>query len=204
MTLAMPAACGGGAASTPTTTPAPQEHPLAILQSNGAIVTPTYALRVAPELNWGARIGSTRDFLRAVDDSIGAALAARGLRNGWITPSDLVTSYRRNPTYATDPYALAEEPLKSSGFSAGTRLPEPLASQLRTMIALHENARYVLLPIEVRFERDSSARLRLALVDPRFAEAKWVGEVRSDVANADPRALASALAGHIADLVASR
>ena len=207
--LAVLTACGGGGASTPTTSSTPREHPLAALQSTGAIVTPTYALRLAPELEWGARIGPTRDFLRLVDDSISAALAARGLRNGWIMPSELATSYRRNPTYATDPYALAEESLQSSGFSAGTRLPEPLASQLRTMIALHENARSVLLPIELRFDRDSApgvarAQLRLALVDPRFSEAKWVGDVRSDTVSADPRVLASAVARHVADLVASR
>src|SRR5438270_775663 len=141
LTLVMLAACGGGATSSPTTNPAPQQHPLAALAASGAIVTPTYALRVAPELDWGTRIGATRDFLRSVDDSIGAALAERGLRTGWILPADLVTSYRRNPTYAPDPYALAEEPLKSPSFAAGTSLPEPLASQLRTMIALPEKAR---------------------------------------------------------------
>jgi hypothetical protein len=208
-TLALLAACGGGPASPPTTKPKPEQHPLASLQSTGAIVTPTYALRVAPELDWDARIGPTREFLRVMDDSIGAALSARGLRNGWIMPPELATSYRRNPTYATDPYALAEEPLKSSGFAAGSRLTEPLASQLRTMIALHENARSVLVPIELRFDHDSAAgvaraRLRLALIDPRFSEAKWVGEVRSDTASADPRVLASALARHVADLVESK
>jgi hypothetical protein len=46
--------------------------------------------------------------------------------------------------------------------------------------------------------------LRLALIDPRFSEAKWVGEVRSDTASADPRVLASALARHVADLVESK
>jgi hypothetical protein len=208
-TLTLLVACGGGAASTPTNSASPQEHPLAALQSGGAVVTPTYALRIAPELDWATRIGSTREFLRSVDDSIGTALIARGLTKGWIMPSDLATSYRRNPTYATDPYALAEEPLKASSFAAGTRLPEPLASQLRTMIALHENARFVLVPIELRLEPDSSpararARLRLALIDPRFSEAKWVGDVRSDTASDNPRVLASALARHVADLVASK
>lgn len=204
------AACGGGGASPPSTSPQPQLHPLAGLASSGAIVTPTYALRVAPELDWGTRIGSTRDVLRMVDDSVAAALAERGLRTGWITPPDLATSYRRNPTYAPDPYALAEEPLRSPAFVAGTRLVEPLASQLRTMIALHENARSVLVPIELQLERADTppgaaqARLRVALIDPRFSEAKWVGEVRSDTASTDPRVLASAIARHLADLIVSR
>src|SRR5689334_12509497 len=146
-------ACGGSTASPPSTSPAPQRQPLAGLAATGAIVTPTFAVRIAPELDWSSRIGPSRDFLRGVDEDIATALAERGLRNGWVFPPDLATSYRRNPTYATDPYALAEEPLRSPGFVAGSRLPEPLASQLRTMIALHENARSVLTPIEVRFER---------------------------------------------------
>jgi hypothetical protein len=125
-------------------------------------------------------------------------------------PADLALSYKRNPTYATDPYALAEESLRASSFTVGTRLSEPLASQLRTMIALHENARVVLLPIELRFERadatSSAARatLRLALVDPRFSEARWVGTVNSDTTSAEPRVLTRALARGVADLIVSR
>ena len=54
----------------------------------------------------------------------------------------------------TDPYALAEEPLRSPvAVDRRTRLAEPLASQLRTMVALHEDARLVLAPVELRFER---------------------------------------------------
>src|SRR5438552_9746231 len=109
-----------------------------------------------------------------MDDNIAAALAERGLTRGWVLPADLATSYRRNPTYASDPYALAEEPLRSSSFAAGKRLAEPLASQLRTMIALHENATVVLVPVELRFEpadaATARASLRLALIDPRFSE----------------------------------
>ena len=113
-------------------------------------------------------------------------------------PADLAATFRRNPTYASDPYALAEEPLRSSSFAAGKRLAEPLASQLRTMIALHENASLVLVPIELRFESANAptarASLRLALIDPRFSEARWVGEVDERYANADPRVLTAALA----------
>lgn len=202
-------ACGG-ATPPPATGPTPQRQPLASLAATGAIVTPTYALRVAPELNWGAQAGSSRELLRAVDSAIAFALAERGLKSGWILPVDLATSYRRNPTYATDPYALAEEPLRSPSFTAGSRLPEPLATQLRTMIALHENARAVLTPIEVRFDRAdassgaSRASLRLAMIDPRYSEARWVGEVRSDTSSTDPRRLVSTLGQRVADLIASR
>jgi hypothetical protein len=144
-----------------------------------------------------------------MDDDIAAGIANRGLKTGWVFPADLALSYKRNPTYASDPYALAEEPLRAASFIAGARLTEPLASQLRTMIALHENARLVLMPIELRFERVDSANtaratLKLAMVDPRFSEARWVGEIRSDTTSADPRVLMAALAKEIADLIASR
>ena len=144
-----------------------------------------------------------------MDEEIAAAIANRGLRTGWVLPADLALSYKHNPTYASDPYALAEEPLRSPNFVAGSRLTDPLASQLRTMIALHENARLVLLPIELRFDRaDSSntarATLRLATVDPRFSEARWVGEIRSDTTSADPHVLMAAVARQLADLIVSR
>jgi hypothetical protein len=45
---------------------------------------------------------------------------------------------------------------------------------------------------------------RLALVDPRFSEARWVGEVKSDTTSADPRVLTAALARSLADLIVSR
>ena len=76
-------------------------------------------------------------------------------------------------------------------FVALSRYGDPLASQLRTMIALHESARYVLLPVELRFEREAAGRsyamLRVVVVDARAAEARWVGEVRGDAA-ANPAA----------------
>src|SRR3954467_6245190 len=206
------AGCGGGtAATTPATAPAPEQRPLAALAATGAIVTPASIIHIAPELNWSAQQAPARETLRALDDDIAAAIAERGLKANWVMPADLALSYKRNPTYAADPYALAEEPLRSSAFIVGSRLQEPLASQLRTMIALHENARAVLLPIELRFERaDASsagaarATLRLALVDPRFSEARWVGAVNSDTTSADPRVLTRALARGVAELIVSR
>ena len=203
------AACGGSGNKPGSTAPEPEEHPLAGLAATGAIVAPAYTLRTATEATGIVQTGSTRDVLRLLDDDIAAALAERGLRTGWIMPSDLAVSYRRNPTYAPDPYALAIEPLRSSGFIPGGRLPEPLASQLRTMIALHENARAVLLPIELRFDRDGPANaaratLKLAVVDPRFSEAKWVGTVRGDTASTDVHVLTRSVARGLADLITSR
>ena len=206
--VVLPVSCGSKAAA-PNTAPIPEHQPLSGLVATGAIVAPTFSLRVASELSWANQIASSRELLRALDDDIATAIAERGLKTNWIMPADLALSYKRNPTYAPDPYALAEESLRS-GFVAGTRLTEPLASQLRTMIALHENARSVVLPIEARFDRAAGssdaarATLRLALVDPRFSEAKWVGTVTSDTTSSDPRVLTRALARGVADLIVGR
>jgi len=203
------AACGGSGNKPASTAPAPEQHALAGLAATGAIVAPTYTLRTATEASGIVQMGSTRDVLRMLDDDIATALAERGLRTGWIMPADLALSFKRNPTYAPDPYALALEPLRSAAFIPGGRLPEPLASQLRTMIALHENARAVLLPIELKLDRDATvsaarATLKVAVVDPRFSEAKWVGTVRGDTASADVHVLTRSVARGLADLITSR
>ena len=202
--------CGGGAATPPSTAPVPDARPLASLAAQRVVVTPTYALNVASDLGWSDRIGRARDVLRTMDADIATALDERGLRRGWVLPSDLAQSYTRNPTYASDPYALAVEPLRASSFVAGARLPEPLASQLRTMIALHENARLVLAPVELRLERAgvggaaARATLRIALLDPRFSEARWVGDVRGDTASAFTPQLTATVARKLVDLIAAR
>jgi hypothetical protein len=70
------------------------------------------------------------------------------------------------------------------------------------MIALHEDGRYVLVPIEVGFEPAGAAAravLKLAVLDPRFAHANWVGTVRGDPAATQGQALAS-VANRVADL----
>jgi hypothetical protein len=213
LALSLLVGCGGGrTAATPSTAPAPERRPLAALAATGAIVAPTSMVHFAPELSSTAPQPGARELLHALDDDIAAALADRGLKANWVMPADLALSYKRNPTYATDPYALAEESLRSSAVTVGSRLPEPLASQLRTMIALHENARAVLLPVELRFERadatsstgSARATLRLVLVDPRFSETRWVGTVTSDTTSPDARVLTRALARGVADLIVSR
>lgn len=205
------AACGGGGspAATPATAPTPASRPLATLASTGAIVTPAFTLGRMPNDAWRSRLGDGRVVLRELDSAIAQNLRARGLDHGWVFAPELMASYRRNRGYATDPYSLAEQPLLAQTFVAGVRLPEPLASQLRTMIALQESARLVLLPVDLSFwpvtgaPNDATARLKVALVDPRFSQAMWVGEVRSDTASADSRVLTNALAARVVDLIVS-
>lgn len=195
---------GGGKPGEP---PA-DERPLAGLAAQRIAVTPVYALRVAPDLGWADRVGKQRDVMRQLDSAIASTLAERGFGSRWVFPPDLVRSYHVNPTYATDPYALGQEPLRSPRLEAGARIPEPLASQLRTISALHDG-RYVLAPVELRLERADAgstagrAVLHLVLVDSRSTEVKWVGDVKSDTASTFGPALLESVATRMANLIAA-
>src|SRR5207247_8360198 len=91
------------------------------LAAQHVIVLPTFHVRFAPELRWDATV-RPRDVQRSLDSAIAKELDARGLTANWVLPDQLAQSYRRNPTYATDPYGLAEQPLLYSGLMSGARL----------------------------------------------------------------------------------
>jgi hypothetical protein len=196
--LALAVGCGRGAPKDAA--PAPP-RPLAAFAAQPVILTPVSHVR-ADTLGLVQQLGGARLTGRKLDSSVVAALEERGIARRWVLPADLARSHERNRTYATDPYQLAVEPLRASAFVAGSRFGEPLSSQLRTMIALHGESRYVLLPIEFRLERDGAAArgvLKAALVDPRFAQATWVGEVKGDPVASPAQALAN-VAARLADL----
>lgn len=196
--LAVAASCGRGA--PPGSAPAPGQ-PLAAFTGLPVVLTPLSHVR-PDTLGLILQLGGAGAAARRLDSSLVVTLDERGLGAGWVLPRDLQRSYERNRTYAADPYRLAVEPLRSSAFVTGTRYGEPLATQLRTMIALHGDARFVLLPIELRLAPEGAAArgvLRAALVDPRFAQAVWVGEVRGDAAPSAAAAVAS-VAARVVDL----
>jgi len=164
-------------------------------------VTPTGFVR-SDSLGWVQAMGGTRIVARQLDSAIFLALDARGLAQRWIMPAGLEHTYERNRSYAADPYVLAVEPLRAPSFMTAGRYGEPLSTQLRTMIALEADARFVLLPVELRFEKvGTGARgvLRVALLDPRAADARFVGDVKGDAATTAAAALAS-VGQRLADL----
>src|SRR5678816_1969183 len=96
-------ACGG--AAKPQTQPELAEHSLSGLAAQRIVLLPTYSIRVMPGLSWS--IGRPIDIQRTLDADLLAALDERGLRKKWIFPDDLQASFKRNASYATNPYALA-------------------------------------------------------------------------------------------------
>jgi hypothetical protein len=188
------AACGRGSSKEPE----PVQPPLAAFAVQKLILTPAAYVR-ADTSAWWRQGGVTA---RAIDTALVGALHARDLAQNWLLPAALVASFERNRMYAADPYRLALQPLRSSEFLAASRYGEPLSTQLRTMIALHEDARLVLVPVELRFEPAGAAArgvLKLALLDPRYAHAIWVGTAVGDAAATPALALAS-VATRVADL----
>lgn len=194
-------------AQQPPSAPAPQVlRPLANLAAQRIVVTPVYAMERTDPLGWAAAIARPRATLRALDSAIVEEFDARGLGRTWYFPPALEREYELNSTYATDPYALGEAPLRGK-IEVGKYYGDPLATQLRTMVAMQDGARYVLLPVELRFENaprgaaGGVAVLKLVLVDSRLTEYRWVYEVRSDPAPAFGPSVLASLASHFADLV---
>jgi hypothetical protein len=191
------------ACKTSTPSPAqPSEHTLSGLAAQHVVILPTYIVRVAPGLGW--TLPRLTDVARTQDVDIAAAFADRAIRT-WIMPSGLDSAYRRNPTYATDPHTLAEEPLRSPTLGVDQRLPEPIASQLRTLVALHDDTRLVLAPVELRMESTTGGGhgvLRLVLVDARMSSVRWVGEVTSDPAPAFGPAITASIASKLSAVIA--
>ena len=184
------------------TQPEVAERPLAVFAAQRVVVAPTTHVRVADSLGWVPQLSVAKSIARRLDTNLVAVLEARGVGSRWIFPAELTRAFERNRTYAPDPYQLVVDQVRGPRFKAGERYGEPLSSQLRTMIALQEDARFVLLPADLRFERQGTAGravLRVVLLDPRFAEAKWVGDVKGDAAGTAGQALSS-LATRVADL----
>lgn len=200
--------CAGGGGQVERPEPQVAARPLAGLAAQRIVVAPVGALREGDALGWAAGIPRQREWLRELDREISLALGERGLERAWVFPEALVRSYQRNPTLSPDPSRLAIEPLRGiSRLNPDLRVPEPLATQLRTLVALHDS-RYVLLPLEVAFEPDTGkmgrARLRVMLVDARSTELRWVGDVRSDPSPVMTPGVAASLAARMADLIAAR
>jgi hypothetical protein len=194
-----------------TSTPAPGGAPqapvsraLEPLATQPVALVPAQYLRVGDSASAGANLGPAREVLASLDSAIIAELAARGTARQWVMPDALARSAKRNPAFTSDPHALAAESLRAGVRRTNPRLGEPLASQMRSLVALTE-ARFGLIPAEIRFAPSADgtrAILRLVLVDARLAEIQWIGEVSTEVPSAATRAaVVGGLARRVADLL---
>lgn len=221
-------ACTGGAQQTPPSPATPAQvqtdkaasakanaqanakaslrRPFEGLAGQHILVLPMQYLIFADSLGWGGQAPPVRVYLQTVDEEITFALRERGLQANW-TFSDAVTrSAKRNVGFAADPHALEAGQLRTGAKVDDFLLREPLASQLRSLIALND-ARYVLFPVELRFGNAEGtaagqARLRIAIVDARRSQLQWAGDIVGAPANTFSPAIAADLASRLADLIA--
>lgn len=186
---------------------APVRRPLSSLAARRVLLLPTHYLRQGDPLGFTSRITDARDYLGEVDAEIAFALGNRGLKERWVFPERLAAVARRNPGYAPNPYALAAEWLRPPLRKNPEQLPEPFASQIRTLIALEEDAQLLLFPVEIRFERAGTgaerAVLNVVLLDARRSKIVWMGDVLGDPSTSFTPALAASAAEHLADLIAA-
>ena len=195
-------ACGG----PPKTAPEPAEHSLANLAAQHVVLLPTYAVRVAPGLAWGS-VGRPSDLKQLLDADLASAFDERGLNKTWVLPAELERAYRQNSTYASDPFNLAEEQIRSPLLRPETRLAEPFASQVSVLIRLHDDVRYVLAPVELRLEAAGAGGrgiLRVVLLDARLSNVIWIGEFASDTLPTYGPAVTASIASKLASAVATQ
>lgn len=160
--------------------------------------SPTAEPPLAPELaavRWQALRESFNDTLRN-------AFTVRGVAETWIWPADLRMAHRRNPALVPNPYELSVGSLRGMRLEPDADLPERLAEQLRTLLAISEGRRYFLLPVGVVLSHGAAGFAtsgQVILVDGRRHRVLWARRMTGPAASTAEGAL-SAYAGAIATL----
>lgn len=179
---------------------------LARVAAQTLLVFPAQAVAPADPLGWRAASGGERVLLASLDAGLEAVLGERGLSHQWVFPPALQRAAKRNPTYVTDPTAVrALGPVREAAKKPDDPLPEPFASQLRSLAGVSD-ARYAFIPLELRLEpvpntTTGRAVLQLAVVDARGSRVVWIGEVASDAFPSYAPAVLGSLVRRVADLV---
>lgn len=184
---------------TPAPAPAPVPRPVAPFgefASRPVVVFPVqrYAVGDSGWLMASSATGRPRAAL--VDSALASALRDRGLEPTWSLPANTARVAAREVMRQTDPRALSTAGLAPSRRPNDLDLREPLSSQLRSIIALIPEARYILLPVEARVrllpDGTRQATIRLAFLDGRMATVLSFPDVTGTPAATDAAALGAA------------
>ena len=141
-----------------------------------------------------------------LDDSLGTAIAERGVGKKWAYATDIARMAKRNAAYTSDPYALGAGSLRVRPLQPGEQASAGIVNNLRSLIALGDS-RFALIPVELSFARKGAQvvpTLRLVLLDGRSGQVAWFGDVAGRPGTGFAAAEIGALAQRVADLVAAR
>ena len=134
-----------GASNTPKDEPLPiQGAPLASMAGRPVLVLPIQYIVFPDSLPFRQQLPASAQFLTVLDDSIASSLADRGLRS-WTFARAITASAKRNMGMTADPHLLAAERMRRLVKPGDDPVSQPLASQIRSLVALGD-ARYVILP----------------------------------------------------------
>jgi hypothetical protein len=117
---------------------------------------------------WESRAAAITRF----DGILGGYLLDNAPDVKWVLPDALRKIARRAPSLVPDPDRMGHQVMASARIR---RVPEPLASRLRQLVA-YSDARHVLLPSSLMFSPDStgiSAEIAAELVDARLGSVLW-------------------------------
>ncbi|MCC7051692.1 MAG: hypothetical protein IT355_00405 [Gemmatimonadaceae bacterium] len=223
------AACGGTPAPAPSPAPAPAAAPSAPVAAEPApMPTPTptppppaaapvfgafasqkvvvfplqrYAVSDSAWMPASGAVGRAR--AAVFDSTLTAALRDRGLGASWSLPPNTSRVAQGDVMNRTDPRALPTVGLAPSRRPNDLDLREPLATQLRAIVALVPDGRMVLVPLEARVTGGAGARqatLRLAFLDARQSSVVSFPDVTGPAAS-DERAALRAAVEKFADMV---
>ncbi|MBP2648942.1 MAG: hypothetical protein H6Q77_2566 [Gemmatimonadetes bacterium] len=112
--------------------------------------------------------------LRHFDSLFGNYLTGVLLETKWVLPPELRKLNVRSSGYFPDPDLMGQGAMRNPAIKK--KVPEPLESKLRAISGV-TNARVIIIPAGVVFDRDSTgmllAKVSVVLVDPRLGDIKY-------------------------------
>ena len=188
-------------------------NPLAAMIGRQLLVLPAQFLAVGNSGGGWDIVPAGPSLLPILDQEIEDVFRARGVRNNWTFARQITEAANRNGGLVGDPRELHATGIRRVK-PGDTPLPEPLASDIRNLVAL-TSARYVLIPLEVHLDTKDNVRtgaMRVLLVDSRTARVTWADDIdappdRDPLVVSDAftpygfRRLAKVLAAKLADMV---
>jgi len=177
------AGCGGKRTAHQEPAPAPTAPlPTAGLASNLVPILPFTLVVAEDALRWEQVLVDRTAVLAAADSVLGGLLKVRAPEVRWVLPDEVRRQARRSPIFGSNPDQMATMLLRSERL---VDVPDPLRSELRTLVAL-AGARYALVPAALVYLRaDTSgtasgsgaamarAELSIVLVDARLGRVGW-------------------------------